>query len=120
MKSNETVTETEIKTAPIIEVATTTPINPETYLRRKSTEYGLNPDMVVKIAKCESSLKPNAVSPTHDYGLLQVNRKVHNGSMQERGLSIYKWEDSTAYGLELMQKEGVRPWRASAHCHGYY
>lgn len=126
LKLNETAIETveekpktEIKIERTIENATTTSETPEAYLRSKSIEYGLDPDMVIKIAKCESSLNPNAVSHTNDHGLLQVNFAAHNGSMQEMGLNIYSAEDSTEYGLRLMQKEGVRPWKASAHCHGY-
>lgn len=120
--TKETVSE-EIKEPPKpkTEIATTTLkiLTPEGFLRDKAKEYGLDPDMVVEIAKCESSLKPDAVSPTHDYGLLQVNRKAHLSTMEKQGLNIYDWQDSAEYGLQLMKKEGVRPWKYSAHCHGY-
>lgn len=114
VKAETVINETEII------IASTTLDTPELYLREKAREYGLDEEMVVKIAKCESSLNPNVVSKTGDHGLLQINYSAHNLSMQAAGLDIYNAEDTVEYGLKLMKQQGVKPWKYSAHCHGYY
>lgn len=89
------------------------------YLVEKSLEYELDPVMVLEIARCESGYRKDVVSVTNDVGLLQVNMKVHSGSMAAMGYSFSNWEDVTAYGLRLMKEQGTRPWKNSKPCHGY-
>lgn len=89
------------------------------YLVEKALEYDLNPIMVLEIARCESGFRKDIISRTNDVGLLQVNVRAHNGSMEAQGLNIYNWVENTEYGLKLMKEQGTRPWKNSKHCHGY-
>lgn len=57
------------------------------------------PDKAVRVARCESKLNPRAISPTSDYGLMQVNI-VHRGLASSMG---YRWEQM----LEVMPNLAV-------------
>jgi len=46
----------------------------------RSVETGLPARILAAVAIVESSCNPNAVSPTGDYGLFQVNAKAHHVS----------------------------------------
>ena len=89
------------------------------FLIDEAKKRQLDPVAVLKIVQCESNFQKEVVSPTHDYGLFQINRKAHSTSMQAKGYSIYKWEDTVAYGFDLMEKQGYQPWYMSIKCHGY-
>lgn len=44
-------------------------------------------DKAVRVVNCESGMNPDAVSPTSDYGLFQIN-KVHRPMVERMG---YSW-----------------------------
>ena len=46
-------------------------------IEQVSAEYALDPALLLSIAKTESSCRPGAINQkTHDYGLMQINRKT--------------------------------------------
>jgi hypothetical protein len=60
--------------------------------------------------------KRNGVIWSTDYGPLMINNYYHSGSMAAKGYSFLRWEDTVAYGVELLAHEGTRHWLASAYC----
>lgn len=73
------------------------------------------PEMV-RIAGCESGyrhLKPDGevlVSPTGDYGVMQINAASHQKRMEELGLDIRDIDDNLAYARKLYDEQGSSPW----------
>lgn len=72
----------------------------------------------VKIAKCESGLRPNAFNGhnkngTWDAGLFQVNQ-IH-GISKEDLMNPYA---NAGYAYAIYNEQGVQPWYSSNGCHG--
>ncbi len=74
------------------------------------------PNLMVEIARCESGLKPDAVSPTGDYGLLQINLKAHGERLEELGLDPLNLQDNLTYARMLYDNRGTDDWYMSEHC----
>jgi hypothetical protein len=103
---------------------------------RLSEFYGVASSTVRAVAQCESSLYGKAqnknyykkteivdgkevVTMVHwstDFGFLQVNDYYHKANMDKMGLDIYNEFDSLEYGIYLMSKQGLAPWKASRTC----
>ena len=83
------------------------------------------PPILEAIARCESNgeqfLTNGEVvtSPTGDRGKFQINAFYHSARAKRLGMDLDTLEGNTRYALLLYEEEGLRPWRASAHCHGY-
>lgn len=81
------------------------------------------PELAQKIIWCESQNNPNArnvnKNGTIDYGLMQVN-SVHIPAMEKLGLDIENPEDNLQYGLLLLSKNGLQPWKSSKSCWGQF
>lgn len=72
---------------------------------------------MVSIAKCESGLKQFkadgsvVVSPTHDYGIMQVNRKVWHATAEKMGLDYQNnIHDNLKLARHIYQVQGVTAW----------
>lgn len=67
----------------------------------------------IRIAQCESGMNPNAVSPTNDHGLFQINI-VHRGQFEAvtgaPWSSVYDPELNTIYARHLYAQQGWGPW----------
>jgi hypothetical protein len=65
------------------------------------------------IANCESKMDPNAVSPTDDHGLFQING-VHQGSFTkvtgQPWSAIYDPHHNAQFAKWLYDRQGWRPW----------
>jgi len=89
----------------------------ETIIRTIAKQEGVDPDLAVRVAKCESGLKPSAVGVnkdgSRDRGLFQINDKWHP-----------EIDDATAFDIVLSTrffckafKEGhLSWWNASKKC----
>jgi hypothetical protein len=66
-----------------------------------------------KIAQCESGLRPNAVSPTNDHGLFQINI-VHKADFTrvtgQPWSAVYNQLYNTRYAKALYDRQGWAPW----------
>lgn len=66
-----------------------------------------------RVAKCESELNPNAVSPTNDHGLFQINA-VHRAAFSRvTGLAwshVYDAYANARYARDLYNRQGWSPW----------
>jgi hypothetical protein len=72
----------------------------------------LAPD-ATKIARCESGLRPTAVSPTNDHGLFQINI-VHQATFTsvtgQPWSAVYDALTNTRYAKWLYDRQGWAPW----------
>ena len=69
--------------------------------------------------KSDGTLVRGYVNP-QDVGKFQINEKYHLADSIRMGYDIYTLEGNTAYAEYLYRTQGVKPWSASAKCHGYY
>jgi hypothetical protein len=70
-----------------------------------------------KIVQCESNWNPNAVSPTNDHGLFQINRRWHERDFVrvtgQPWHKVYDPEFNSQYARWLYDRQGWRPWACS-------
>ena len=89
-------------------------------IKRQIEAYFADVPEMVRIAGCESSFRQFekdggvVISPTGDYGLFQINKKVWHGRARELGLD---YEKSTADNLRMArhiyEKQGLKAWTCS-------
>lgn len=75
--------------------------------------------IMIKVAKCESSLKPSAYNPTnssHDKGIFQISEKYHGERIKELGLDMYGVIDNLHFARLLYNEQGLKPWIWSKPC----
>ena len=86
----------------------------------KAEEQNINPDLFLKIAKCESGLNPNAKNKNSSAsGLFQFLKSTWNKTITE--LKQPNWDifnpvhnaEAAAY---LMSKDGTKHWLESFYC----
>lgn len=83
------------------------------------TVFPEQPELMLKVAKCESRLNPNAYNPTngsHDGGIFQISEKYHGKALNLMGLDAYDIQDNLKYARILYDKNGLSDWTASAKC----
>ncbi len=82
------------------------------------------PDILVKIAKCESSSRHfdqngDVVSGSvnkFDIGRYQINTLYWQTEADKMGFDLYTEEGNEAMALYLFRKYGTDPWRSSQKC----
>lgn len=87
-------------------------------------EYFKDIPVMVQIARCESTFRHTLADGSvlrglvdnADLGVMQINTRYHGARAVELGLDLKKIEDNMAYARYLYEKEGTRPWNASAPC----
>lgn len=79
----------------------------------KST-FPEQPDLMVKVARCESGLRPDAKGPTNDHGLYQIHVPTHKANLD--GVDLYDPKENIAFARKLYDANGLQPWKASKHC----
>lgn len=98
--------------------------NPELLIKIKAQKYGVDVNLAIKIASCESSLNPNARHKnitkdgklhSTDIGLFQISDRYHKKEMASIGLNIYDTEDNVEYAMMLLRR-GTFFWKASQNC----
>lgn len=82
--------------------------------------------VMVEIARCESQFRhtlkdgtilKGVVDPA-DTGVMQINKRYHLKTATDLGLDLAKIYDNMAYARDLYERQGTRPWNASAPCWG--
>jgi hypothetical protein len=75
--------------------------------------FGPVAPQAVKVAECESGLRPNAVSPTNDHGLFQINI-VHQADFTrvtgQPWSAVYDQLYNSLYAKTLYDRQGWAPW----------
>ncbi len=119
MPIGATDTPATLKTAP---ARTLTAI--ERTIVSTSSKYGLDTEMALRIAKCESGLQQydtdgkvvrGKVNPK-DVGIFQINEAYHLKQSEELGYDIYSTDGNIGYALWLMKHGGSQHWRSSRSC----
>jgi hypothetical protein len=89
----------------------------------EADRLGVNPDVALAIAKCESGLRQfsggnvlKGVVNSKDIGLFQINEKYHLDTSVKLDYDIYTTNGNIKYAIWLMSKEGTAPWALSKHC----
>jgi hypothetical protein len=114
-----------INPQPTEEILLPVHITIDEHVSNKSKELGLDEKLVFEVIRCEGTLYPNKTNEnknkngivwSRDWGPLQINDYYHSATMKKRNMDIHNQYDSVTYGLEMMKKEGTKPWKASKHC----
>ena len=72
------------------------------------------PELALRIARCESNLKPNALNTTNtdgslDRGVMQLN-SVHDTKLDTLGLDPFDPTDNLTFARMLYEESGWIPW----------
>jgi len=96
------------------------PITLESYVRA----YFAETPILAEIARCESTFRQldkdgqvlRGKVNKSDLGLLQVNEYYHGEKAEDLGFDLKSVDGNLAYAKYLYDKEGTKPWSASAKC----
>lgn len=80
--------------------------------------------VMIQIARCESAFRHTLADGTvlrgkvdpADTGVMQINARYHEVEAEEMGLDITDIYGNMAYARDLYERQGTRPWSASAPC----
>ena len=80
--------------------------------------------VMIQIARCESTFQHTLADGTvirgkvdpADTGVMQINKRYHNERARELNLNLDNLYDNMAYARDLYERQGTRPWSASAPC----
>ncbi len=109
-----------IAMAEAVEEVVTEPVSTEHAVRA----YFHDIPVMIEIARCEStfrhkladgSILQGKVDPA-DTGVMQINKRFHQSTASAMELNLEVLEDNMAYARHLYEKQGTRPWNASAPC----
>ncbi len=108
------------ETALAAEIDTKKPEEVEAFVR----SYFKDIPIMVQIARCESMFRHSFADgsvlrgrvDSADTGVMQINLRYHDKRAQSLGLDVRTLEDNLAYARNLYEKQGTRPWNASAPC----
>lgn len=88
---------------------------PETVEQKIRATFKEDPETAVKVAKCESGLRPDAKNPNSSArGVFQIMQSWHR--INEKWLLNEDVNIQVAY--QLWQEQGWTPWEASRNCWG--
>lgn len=80
--------------------------------------------VMIQIARCESTFRHTLADGTvlrgkvdsADVGVMQINTRYHAQTAHTLGLDLTDMHDNMKYARDLYQKQGTKPWTASAAC----
>ncbi len=80
--------------------------------------------VMIQIARCESTFRHTLADGTvlrgrvdsADTGVMQINQRYHGEKARELGLDLTDIYDNMAYARDLYERQGTKPWKASAPC----
>jgi len=80
--------------------------------------------VMIQIARCESTFRHTLADGSvlrgyvdnADTGVMQINTRYHGKTAIELGLDLTDLYDNMAYARNLYERQGTRPWNASAPC----
>lgn len=86
-------------------------------IKKTAKEYGVDEELAVRVAKCESGLNPKAINinapDSIDRGLYQINSKWHPEVTEEQAFNI---QFSINFFCEAVKNGYIRWWKASQKC----
>lgn len=80
--------------------------------------------VMVQIARCESTFRHTLADgsvlkgkvDSADTGVMQINLRYHGETAEKLDLDLFDLHDNMAYARDLYERQGTRPWSASAPC----
>ena len=86
----------------------------ESVVRQAALKYGVDPDYMVRIAKCESGLNPTAIAPnliagSHPTGLFQ-----HVSVYWPKRATKYGWDGASIYNVQAQAEVTAQMFRDGA------
>jgi hypothetical protein len=105
----------------LVMLSKTETINPqeavEETIRLIAIREKVDPDLAVRVAKCESSLNPKALNinttGTKDRGLFQINDKYHPEITDEEAYNV---EKATMFFCNAVKAGNINWWAATRKC----
>ncbi|MCX6712952.1 MAG: hypothetical protein NTY66_01955 [Candidatus Vogelbacteria bacterium] len=97
-----------------------------TMIREASGKFGVDENLALEIARCESTMRQfdkngnvvrGLVNPK-DIGIFQINEDYHLTQSRKLGLDIYTTRGNIEYAMTLIKKSGHAPWSSSEPCWG--
>jgi hypothetical protein len=73
------------------------------------------PDLMVKVATCESGMKNVPGLLSDDGGIFQINQ-VHLERLKALGLDRFNIDDNIMFARMLYDERGLTPWNNSKYC----
>ncbi len=100
-------------------------LNSDSYtVEEKVSLYFADIPVMKEIARCESHFRQTTldgqvfrgeVVPA-DVGVMQINERYHLETAKKLGLDLHTLEGNMVYARYLYEREGTKPWNASAKC----
>jgi hypothetical protein len=92
----------------------------EAYVR----SYFAETPALAEVARCESRFRQfgkdgnvlRGIVVNDDLGVMQINNYFHGKTAEKLGLDLHTLEGNLAYAKYLYEKQGLKPWSASAPC----
>lgn len=72
------------------------------------------PELMIAVARCESSWIADAEGPTNDHGIFQIHMPSH--AKRLGGIDLTDPAENIRFARKLYDESGLRPWNASRHC----
>lgn len=80
--------------------------------------------VMIQIARCESTFRHTLADgsvlkgrvDSADTGVMQINLRYHGETAEKLDLDLFDLHDNMAYARDLYERQGTRPWSASAPC----
>lgn len=87
-------------------------------------DYFSDIPVMVQVARCESTFRHTLEDgsvlkgkvDSADTGVMQINKRYHESTALKLGLDLNNLYDNMAYARLLYEKQGTKPWSASAPC----
>jgi len=91
---------------------------PKAFITKYAVEYGISENTMLKIAKCESGLKPNAINYNdggkgkHSVGIMQFQRSTFDYWSSKLGekLDYYSYHDQIKLASYMVSEGQARQW----------
>ena len=80
--------------------------------------------VMIQIARCESTFRHTLADgsvlkgevDSADTGVMQINMRYYGETAEKLNLDLLDLHDNMAYARDLYERQGTRPWSASAPC----
>ncbi len=120
------ITNRPVAESVVVAQATQTPYKSTQVVEQRVREYFSDIPIMVEIARCESTFRHKLADGTvlrglvdnADTGVMQINLRYHQEVANRLELDLEDIYDNMAYARYLYEREGTRPWNASAPCWG--
>lgn len=106
-----------VQSQPAVSTPTPTPV-PTSIPEMIQATFGKDTPAALKVAKCESGMRANAISPTHDYGVFQINMAAQGWRADHNINILLTASDNIKIAKQIYKEHGDwSAWYSSYSCH---